>query len=235
MKRGAILLTLLVFAAACSKNKGGGAKLRTDTDSVAYIVGMNVGMNLLKMDSTLNLNALCEGIRDVYSGHARLTVAEAETYFLRYVNVAKPAKARAYEEQFLEDIRRSNRNYARTSSGVTYTVEAIGDQQFIPTSERDTVTMRYVIRTADGAQIYSSYDRGDTLHMALGSLRRGVQESVKLIGKGGRIVAWMPSAAAYGAEGDAQLGIAPNATLCYEIELIDVDKYADRVRRGNLR
>ena len=53
----------------------------------------------------------------------------------------------------------------------------------------------------------------------------------KLIGKGGKINAWMPSSAAYGAEGDKTLGVAPNATLYYEIELVDVDKYANRSRR----
>ena len=48
-------------------------------------------------------------------------------------------------------------------------------------------------------------------------------------------VCFFPSAykrsAAYGAEGDKELGVAPNATLYYEIELVDVDKYANRSRR----
>ena len=54
---------------------------------------------------------------------------------------------------------------------------------------------------------------------------------VKLIGKGGKINAWMPSSAAYGAEGDKELGVAPNATLYFEIELVDLDKYTTRSRR----
>ena len=53
----------------------------------------------------------------------------------------------------------------------------------------------------------------------------------KLIGKGGKINAWMPSSAAYGAEGDKELGVAPNATLYFEIELVDLDKYTTRSRR----
>lgn len=39
-----------LLAGACSKKTGGGVKLKTDTDSVAYVIGMNVGMNLMKMD-----------------------------------------------------------------------------------------------------------------------------------------------------------------------------------------
>ena len=62
-----------------------------------------------------------------------------------------------------------------------------------------------------------------------------MRESVKLIGKGGKILAWLPAATAYGADGDKELGVAPNATLYYEIELLELDKYANRPRGGNLR
>ena len=221
-----------LLGGACSKKSGSaGVKLRSDVDSVAYVIGMNVGLNLQRMDSTINVAAVCEGIRDAFRGETRLSVDEAETFYLSYVNYALPEKARAYEEQFLADIAKSNRSYARTSSGVTYTVEDVGDQNQIPTSERDTVALRWVIRTADGAEITSSYERGDTVRSALRDLRRGVQESVKLIGTGGRINAWMPADVAYGADGDKELGIAPNATLYYEIELVGLDKYANRFRR----
>lgn len=232
MKRLFLYLIPVVSAAgACSHGSGGGVKLKTDLDSVAYVIGMNVGLNLQRMDSTLNAEAVCEGIRDVFRGKTRMTMDDAETFYLSYVNYALPEKARAYEEQFLEDIARSNRSYARTSSGVTYTVEEVGDQDLIPTSERDSVALRWVIRTADGEEVTSSYERGDTVRSTLRNLRSGVRESVKLIGRGGKILAWLPAAEAYGAEGDKELGIAPNATLYYEIELLEVDKYANRYRR----
>lgn len=238
MMRGPIVLltALLLTAASCSKRSGGGGvKLRTETDSIAYIIGMNVGTNLLKTDSTLNVGALCEGIRDVFRTTPRLTMAEAQAYYLRYVNHTLPERARAYEAQFIEDIVKSNRSYARTASGVAYTVSEVGDQERVPVADRDSVVLRWVIRTTDGAEIYSSYERGDTLRTTLGDLKQGVRESVKLIGPGGRIEAWVPSSAAYGADGDATLGIRPNTTLRYEIELLGVDKSADRFRRGNLR
>ena len=37
---------MALLAGACSRKSGGGVKLKADTDSVAYIIGMNVGMNL---------------------------------------------------------------------------------------------------------------------------------------------------------------------------------------------
>ncbi len=230
-----VLLCFAVLLGGCSKKKSSSIKLKNEADSVAYIIGMNVGMNLLKMDSTLHIAAVCEGIRDAFNRVPKLSTADAQAYFLRFRNFSLPEKARAYEEQFLADIVSSNRSYARTSSGVTYTVESVGNQELIPNSDRDSVALRWVIRTSDGAEVYSSYERGDTVRIGVDELRPGVRESVKLIGKGGKITAWIPAAAAYGSEGDKSLGIAPNTTLCYEIELIEVDKYANQSRRNNLR
>lgn len=235
MRRTVVCLACgLLFAAACSKRSGGGsARLRSDTDSVAYILGMNIGQNLLRMDSTLNVAAVCEGLRDAFRGTAALTTEEARDYFLGYMNYRLPEKARAYEEQFLEDLVRSNRSYARTGSGVAYTVSELGDQDAVPSADRDTLLLRWVVRSTDGTQLYSSYERGDTLRLALGSLKQGLRESVKLIGEGGRIEAWIPSSAAYGADGEAELGIRPNVTVRFDIELLGVQKQSDWLRRNN--
>lgn len=83
---------MALLAGACSRKSGGGVKLKADTDSVAYIIGMNVGMNLLKMDSTLNVNAVCEGIRDVFRAGAKLSADDAEVYYLRYMNYVLPER-----------------------------------------------------------------------------------------------------------------------------------------------
>ena len=137
IRRSAIAALLLaVVVSACSKKGGGNVKLRNDTDSVAYVIGMNIGMNLHAMDSTINAAAVCDGIRDALAGQTKLTTEEARNYYLRYMNYTLPEKARAYEEQFLADIAKSNRSYARTTSGVTYTVAEVGDQNLVPTSDR---------------------------------------------------------------------------------------------------
>ena len=73
------VLVLLLCGGACSKNSGGSVKLARDTDSVAYVIGMNIGRNLQRMDSTIRVEAVCEGIRDVFRGKTRLTDEEART------------------------------------------------------------------------------------------------------------------------------------------------------------
>ncbi len=215
------LLGLLLGITACSR-QGSNVKLRTGADSAAYVLGMNVGRNLLRMDSTLSVDALCTGIRDAFDRQEAMTMEEAKAFYLRYVNHTLPEQARAYEEQFLADIARSNRSYARTNSGVTYTVEQLGSQEQVPSLDRDSIALRWTIRTADGTLRHSSYERGDTLRTTLRNLIPGAKESVKLIGKGGRIIAWLPSREAYGAAGNPEMGIEANATICCEIELVDL-------------
>ncbi len=232
MRRSAILLAALaaLAAGACSKHGGGSARIASDSDSVAYILGMNMGLTLQRMDSTLNVEAVCAGIREAFAGTTRLTMEEAKAYYLRYMNHTLPERARAHEEEFLAEVARTNRSFARTESGVTYRVAEVGDQELLPERTTDSVALRWVIRTTDGTVRYSSYERGDTLRTTLGELLPGVRESVKFIGKGGRIETWLPAAEAYGAGGDATLGIGPNATLRYEIELVDVGRNTGRKR-----
>lgn len=56
----------LFLLGACSRGTGS-MELRNETDSVAYVIGLNVGYNLQRMDSTLNVEAVCQAVRDVYA------------------------------------------------------------------------------------------------------------------------------------------------------------------------
>ena len=219
-----LLAGIALFAGGCKKGGNTGAKLRTEGDSVAYVLGMNIGRTLWQMDSTLNVEAVSEGIRDHFARREKLTEEEAQTFYLHYVNVARPERIREYEDRFLEEICRDNRSYARTKSGVTYTVEKVGDEKLTPKSDLDTVKIRYRALTVEGREFDSSYERGDTSRTALGDLPEGMRESLKLIGTGGKIDAYVPAALAYGAEGSEEFGIQSNETIYYEIELIELER-----------
>ena len=242
--RYAIAAAALVVAAALSLGACSGGKrqssgvLRTEDDSVAYVIGMHLGRNLAGMDTLLNVDAVCEGLRDAFtkSRKIRFTDNDARDYYLRFVNHTRPERLRAYEERFLTDFRRENRTYARTKSGLTYSVDVVGDETTLPRNDFDTVTIRYVAKHQDGRTFHSSYERGDTLRTAVGDMREGVREAIRLTSKGGKISVWVPSALAYGMDGDRDEGIAPNETLFYEIELLDIstgNRYSPRTSTGS--
>lgn len=219
-----LLSTVLTFGGCSSKETKSRGALLTETDSVAYVIGMNIARNLREMDSTLNIEAVAAGLCDHFRQSERFAYEEARRIYLHYQHVSKPEAVLAYETRFLEEIVRDNRSYARSKSGLTYTVLEVGDEEFSPRSSSDTVVILYRARTLDGREFDSSYERGDTTRTALGDLPEGVREALKLIGKGGEINAYLPAALGFGAEGNPELGVEPNSTLYYEIKLLDAER-----------
>ena len=236
MKKSLIIIlasTLFVLNfGACSKsNTKQIYQLKSESDSVAYVIGMNIGCNLFEMDSTINVEAVCAAIKEYYTHSERFDHEEARRIYLHRLHVSMPEEMLAYENRRLEEITTKDRSYARSKSGLTYSVESVGDEEFTPRNNNDTVTLRIMGRTMDGEIFYSSFERGDTLRIAFGDLNEGVKESLKLIGKGGHINAYLPAEIGYGADGNDSLGIKPNTTLYYEIDLLDME----RPNRRNLR
>ena len=197
-------------------------ELRNETDSVAYVIGLNVGYNLQRSGFDPQRRSRVPGRAGRICPDGRMTPDEARAVYLRYVNVSQPEQIRAYEEQFLEDFRKSNRSYAKTDTGLTYEVLEIGDESKTPRSDRDTVAIRFVAKTVDGKVVESSYERGDTTRTAVGDLMPGLRQSVRLVGEGGRMNVWIPPAWLTGPKATRNWAVVPNATLFYEIELVDV-------------
>lgn len=222
----AAMVSMLTGLSSCRKS--GRRLMADDRDSIAYVIGMNVGYNLLQMDSTLNVDAVLTAIRDVYEGNPKMTMADARVYYLRQMNYAKYEKFKQYEERFLSDLAKTNRAFVRTRSGVTYQVSASGDQQTLASNMRDTVVVRYRLSLQDGTTVESSYDRADTSRLAMSDLVKGLQEAMKMVGAGGHFDAWIPSELAYGTNGNGELGIEPNSTLLYEVDVLEVVPYHRR-------
>lgn len=227
MKRLLSIAVAAMFAAMSACGGGGGSDRPTmndDTDTMSYVLGMNIAYNLMEMDSTINVDMVCMAIRDAYAHEELLSADEARTAFLRFMNYDNYERVQRYEEQFMNDLRAADRKFVRTQSGLTYKIDELGNPKESVRNNRDTVVLRYRATTADGEELYSSYERGDTLRIAVGDLTKGLQEAVKIIGKGGHIEAWLPSRIGFGAEGCDSLGVKPNSILYYDMELIDVDR-----------
>ncbi len=235
----------IIFGVACSS--GGtetkvdrNAPLKSESDSLAYIVGLSIADQLMAMDSTINVEVVCRAILEHANGGALIDMEDARVAYLRYIYHVDPERQRGYEEKFLADMAASNRSYVRTKSGLNYNIEVIGDEKMMPKLPNDWVSISYQIFDIDGEQIYPplidstdlenslmALERGDDIKAMeshiLKSLPNGVEEALRLIGKGGKIDLWVPSKLGYGDEGDAERGIAPQTTLHYKVELVDIE------------
>lgn len=238
------VVSLLAIAAMCigvgcsSGSKGGGSSrsvaaevrssgLVSQGDSLAYIVGMNIAEQLQKMDSTINVGVVCRAIMEQFEGVAVMSRNEAREQYLRYLLFVEPERRRSYEEKFLVDLAANDRTFTRTKSGLTYHIAVIGDESLTPKNDNDWVTLRLSIERVGGESVVKNYEQS----LALSDMLEGVKESVKMIGKGGKIEAWMPSKIAYGEEGDEEFGVEPIETLLYTIEVVDVERNAASKRK----
>jgi len=89
-------------------------------------------------------------------------------------------------------------------------------------NDPDTVKVHYHGTFPDGKVFDSSVDRGKPASFPLNRVIRCWTEGVQLIGVGGKAKLECPPAIAYGARG-APPRIPPNATLFFEVELIEIE------------
>ena len=195
------------------------ARFDKGTDTLSYVIGLNVGHTLMEMDSTLNVEAVCAAIMDVYKGTQSMTLEEARDFYLAEKTYFVHERAQAHQEQYLTDLSKRDRKYVRTRSGVTYKIEKLGDQSHVGSmSLRDTVKIAYKLTDEQGRVIVEA----DTLRDSYRNLLNGLQEVVKLAGEGAHFNAWLPSKTAYGVEGNKELGIGANTMLNYDVEILDI-------------
>ncbi len=222
MKFTKYVVVILLFGTMAMSCNSGKTQRGGDTDTLSYVIGMNVGRSLIEMDSTLNVDAVCAAIRDTYNGTTKFTMAEARDIYLAEKTYFVHEKAKAHQEQYLTDLSRRDRKYVRTRSGVTYKILRLGDQSRQGSmSSRDTIRIKYTLTDEQGRVIVAS----DTLRSSYRDLVRGLQDVVKLVGNGAHFNAWLPSRTAYDVEGNKELGIEANTMLNYDVEILDI-KYS---------
>ncbi|MBR4995679.1 MAG: FKBP-type peptidyl-prolyl cis-trans isomerase [Alistipes sp.] len=209
---------------------GGGSKSSDDvqlmdqTDSLSYVIGMNIGYNIIKMDSTARPDAIIKGIHDALKSKELMSVDDARTLFLSYMNYETYERTRLYEEQYLSDLASGDNKVVRTRTGLTYKVEALGDMNNMLNNDRDTVAITYRATRLSGEEVDLAANRDEKLRTAVNKLIPGLKEGVKLVGQGGKITLWVPSSLAYGSIGNEEKGIKANEMLRYEVEIVEVKR-----------
>ena len=109
----------------------------------------------------------------------------------------------------------------RTASGLTIEDVTVGDGALAAIGQR--VTVHYTGWLSNGHQFDSSKDRNAPFAFLLGAgnVIKGWDEGVQGMKVGGTRKLTIPPALGYGARG-ADGVIPPNATLVFEVELLDI-------------
>jgi len=102
---------------------------------------------------------------------------------------------------------------------ITDEVEGSGDE----VTAGATVTAHYVgVSASSGDQFDASWDRGAPISFPLNGVIQGWSEGLVGMKVGGRRTLVIPGDMAYGANPPPGAGIAPNETLVFTVDLVDV-------------
>lgn len=121
-------------------------------------------------------------------------------------------------KEFMEQMMAEEPSIASTPSGLYYKIMAPGASQKI--GPNDQLKLRYVMRHIDGEVIDQ---QENPVSMGMAGMIPGVNEGLQLIGKGGKIVLFIPGKLAYGSQGTPQGGIGPNEMLVFQAEVTEVN------------
>ncbi len=225
---GFTLLTTLITLNAC-QSQAGDAALQSEDQKASYGIGLQMGGQLIPAGSHLDIDAFMAGVRDAVAERDP-RVPEEE------IQVALQALNEAVREE--ETQRRTTESEANTAEGAAFLAENASKEGVMvtesglqyeiirqgegpsPTPE-DQVSIHYKGTLIDGTQFDSSYDRGEPAVFGVSGVIAGFSEGLQLMTVGSHYRFFIPSDIGYGPNGSGR-AIGPNATLIFEVELLDI-------------
>ncbi|TXI46317.1 MAG: FKBP-type peptidyl-prolyl cis-trans isomerase [Lysobacter sp.] len=200
-----------------------------DKAKVGFLVGTDVGRSLAPIQAELDMPVFLQAMKTLIAG-GKPTMSETE---MDQVRKSFSARMEAKEKARLAAVERKNaeegaaflaknkqiKGVITTRSGLQYVVLRQGAGKRPRSTERVRVNYRGTL--LDGTEFDSSYARGQPAEFALDQVIAGWTEGLGLMPVGAKYRFWVPSAIGYGERGSPPT-IGPNATLVFDVELLDV-------------
>ena len=202
------------------------ADIETDDQMMSYSIGRNIGTTT---GEHLDIAALIRGIEDARAELDPVVSEEDLAAAMQRVGQAieeeQLTESTAGGEQNLVEgeaylaSNATNEGVVTTDSGLQYEVLSAGEgPQPLAT---DQVTIHYRGTLIDGTEFDSSYARDTPATFGVGGVIPGFGEGLQLMNVGSHYRLVIPSELGYGPQG-AGADIGPNATLIFEIELLEI-------------
>jgi FKBP-type peptidyl-prolyl cis-trans isomerase FkpA len=198
---------------------------KTEDEKTLYAVGLALARELQVFTlSPAEAELVKRGFADALAG--RKPVVELETYGPKIQALAQVRREKAGEKQVAigkeyADKAAKEKGAVRTDSGLVYL--ALKEGTGAAPKDGDTVKVHYRGTFTDGREFDSSYGRGQPVEFPLNGVIKCWTEGVQKMKVGGKARLVCPPAVAYGDKGAGGV-IPPNATLVFEVELLDIKK-----------
>jgi FKBP-type peptidyl-prolyl cis-trans isomerase FklB len=222
-----ILAVIFSTGAVAPVFADGTNSLPDEKSRISYAAGMMTGHSWKQQDLDFDVDLYAQGIKDEQSGSATLLTqqqAQETITAFRKEMVAKQQQKRielaainkAQGEAFLAT-NKNNPGVVTLPDGLQYQIITNGTGT-MPLSN-DIVTVNYSGTLLDGTEFDSSYKRGKPAQFPVGRVIHGWTEALMKMTIGSKWKLFIPAELAYGEQG--RMGIPPNATLIFEVELLD--------------
>lgn len=224
----AMVLGMAAVAAAADEPA---PELKNDAQKASYAIGVNIGSRLKSQATGLDADALARGIRDALQGGKTALSEEQMQQAIEAFGQQQAAReqegrktqgdANLKEGEAFLAANASKEGVKVLPSGLQYKVIKEGTGA-VPTKD-DVVEVHYRGTLISGKEFDSSYKRNETATFPVTGVIPGWTEILQLMPKGSKWQVYIPSKLAYRERG-AGPDIGPNATLLFEIELVDIKK-----------
>jgi len=228
----AAMVVIGVAFASCDTTKT--VNVKSEIDSVSYIIGASYGFGLRQQasqfpgasENPINMDALIKGFVDAAKGDSvflGMEMNEAGSFVNSYFQNAQmkaTEASNAENNKFLAENAKQS-GVITTESGLQYKVitEGTGPKP----KETDKIKVNYRGNLLNGEEFDSSEKHGGPAEFILGNVITGWIEGLQLMPVGSKYVFWIPSNLAYdpaGPQGSPYYG----KLLIFEIELLEILK-----------
>ena len=229
-------LTALLALSACDSEAKKEVSLDTQEQKISYLMGLDSGKNILSMDMGFDQDAFLSGqdagLTDAQPSLSEEQIDEAVAIFRDQMMAKEQAMQKEQEgmatlqsetnaiegAEFLA-LNGAKEGVTATASGLQYRVLRAGTGP-TPTAE-STVEVHYAGRLLDGTEFDSSIKRGVPTQFGVTQVIAGWTEGLQLMTEGSKWEFYIPADLAYGPGGTGPIG--PNATLIFEVELLQAN------------
>ena len=190
---------------------------------ISYALGLSIASNLKNSGvEALDIEHFTQGLNAIINNEEIRMSPDQVNQILNEFFEGMQKKAEGNNSETGKAFLAENKNkpgVTETASGLQYQVITEGTSPK-PTA-KNQVKVHYTGTLIDGTVFDSSVSRGEPATFGVTQVISGWVEGLQLMPKGSKYKFFIPSNLAYGAQG-AGKAIGPNATLIFEVELLDI-------------
>lgn len=204
--------------------------LNTEKEKVSYALGMQMGADFRKQALDLDLTTFSKGLAESFNGaktmlteeEMRTVLANAKEEYQKKQAALREQKAEATlqeGEKFLAE-NKNKEGVVTLPTGLQYKILKQGKGE--TPKRKDHVVCNYRGMLFDGTEFDNSDKHNGPSTFPVRGVIRGWEQALLMMPEGSKWQLFVPPQLAYGKAGAPSMKVPPNATLIFELELLDV-------------